>query len=76
MIKKTRKQTDRFVAFDDNGNQFIIIETTTYTTVSGKLPTARVAGKPTYRLITGEAVRLSDTEFEVARSRVRLHRQP
>lgn len=76
-VKRYRKETGRFVVVDDAGNRFIIIEHTMITTVhTGKEATAQTAGKPTYKLSTSEAVRwLSDTEFEVASSRLKLHKR-
>ena len=75
MSRKQIRETARFWATDETGNQYQIIELTEFFDASSPgNPDEWKPGLKSYRLENGTAVNRDDDEFVIFDSGVRLHR--
>ena len=81
MQKQEVRKTGEFIAVDDSGIEYTVLEFTTYTTYTNqgsRIGTHTVPGRPWYRLRDGTTVlQLDDAakEFETIGSGKKLHRR-
>lgn len=73
------KKTSEFIALDDVGNQYLILEYTPFTTFrpqGRRFASREIPGKPRYQLRDGTTVYSdSETEFSVLDSGLKLHKR-